>query len=361
MSYFRYFFIFVLDMNIKKNKSRLFLFLFAFILLLISAYLVYQKYDEYYGKEIRFEESSVYFYIHTNDSYQDLLSNLSAENIIKDIEAFDWLAQKKNLPRHVIPGMYRIKSNISMNDLIIQLRSGMQEEVKLVFNKERTKEDLASTIAGQLELSADSFLRYLNLPQYTEKFNFDTANIISMFIPNTYHVFWTIRTDQLFKRMKLEYDKFWNKRKSTLSNHPLNPNEVIILASIIEEETSKNDEKSRMAGVYLNRLAKGIPLQADPCLKFALRDFGRKRILDQDKKINSRYNTYKYAGLPPGPICTPSIKSIDAVLHFEKHNYYYFCAKDDFSGYHHFSKSLREHNRYARKYHKALNEKRIYK
>nr|MDA3853949.1 endolytic transglycosylase MltG [Bacteroidales bacterium] len=175
-------------------------------------------------------------------------------------------------------------------------------------------------------------------------------------------IYWTIDAESLFKRMKREYDAFWNKDRMAQSKAiGYSPVEVMTIASIVDEETLKAFEKPIMAGVYINRLKRGIPMQACPTLKYALNDFTIKRILYEHKEVDSPYNTYKYKGLPPGPIRVPSTRTIDAVLNYKKHNYLYFCAKEDFSGEHYFSKTLREHNAYAQRYHKALNKQRIYK
>ena len=183
-----------------------------------------------------------------------------------------------------------------------------------------------------------------------------------MFIPNTYEFFWTTDPEQFTDRMKKEYEDFWSgERDRKAKRMEMSRSEVVTLASIVDEETMYNDENERVAGVYVNRLEQGIPLQADPTLKFAMGDFTVKRILNEDKKIESPYNTYKFKGLPPGPISIPSVSAIDGVLNYENHNYIFFCAKADFSGNHAFARSISEHNRNAREYQKALNKRRIYR
>jgi len=185
---------------------------------------------------------------------------------------------------------------------------------------------------------------------------------MTLFVPNTYQIFWNIEPEKFIARMKKEYDAFWSgKRSEQAAAMGMTADEIVTLASIVQEETNKNDEKPRVAGVYVNRLKSNWLLQADPTLKFALGDFTIRRVLDTHKEIDSPYNTYKYTGLPPGPICMPDVSSIDAVLNYEQHNYYYFCAKDDMSGYHVFENTLSKHNLNARKYHNALNRARIYR
>lgn len=205
-------------------------------------------------------------------------------------------------------------------------------------------------------------MKCFNDYDFIHSLGFDFETIISIFIPNTYEIYWTTDAVSLFKRMKREYDAFWNEDRMALSKAiGYNPVEVITIASIIEEETLKSSEKPIIAGVYINRLKRGIPMQACPTLKFALNDFTIKRVLYEHMEVESPYNTYKNKGLPPGPVRVPDARSIDAVLNYQKHSYLYFCAKEDFSGEHYFSKTLKQHNAYAQRYHKALNKQKIYK
>jgi len=232
----------------------------------------------------------------------------------------------------------------------------------LIFNNIRTLEQFSGRISEQIEADSIEIIKFLSKKENISKYGFNNATIVSLFIPNTYEIYWNISVANFVERMAKEYKKFWNYyRKQKAKNMSLSQSEVSTLASIVEEETIKNDEKSRVAGVYVNRLKKRMRLQADPTIKFALKDFSIKRILKRHLKVESDYNTYTNSGLPPGPINIPSISSIDAVLNYEKHTYYYFCAKEDFSGYHNFAKTLRQHNSNARKYQKELGKKRIYK
>jgi UPF0755 protein len=197
---------------------------------------------------------------------------------------------------------------------------------------------------------------------YLEQYGFNRRTILGMFVPDTYEFWWNTSAEEFIGRMYREYDKFWNRaRTSRAGEINFTPNEVITLASIIINETNKEDEYRRIAGVYINRLRQGIRLQADPTVKYALGDFERKRILKTDTWVDSPYNTYLHAGLPPGPIAIPVIKAIDAVLQYEKHDYIYFCAREDFSGYHNFARTLDQHNKNARSYQKALNRRNILK
>jgi len=248
------------------------------------------------------------------------------------------------------------------NELINMLRSGNQAPVNIVLHNIRTKPELASVVQEKLEADSLAVIRLLNNSSYLEDYGLDTETVRAIFIPNTYEFYWNTSAKQFFERMYQEYQKFWTEKKIEKAKKiDLSRLEVITLASIVEEETIKNDERPTIAGVYMNRLRKGMPLQADPTVRYALQDFTIKRILKKHLVIDSPYNTYKNKGLPPGPINMPSIPSINAVLHYEKHDYLFFCAKDDFSGYHAFAKTHAEHVRNARKYQKALNKRKIWR
>jgi UPF0755 protein len=242
------------------------------------------------------------------------------------------------------------------------LRAGKQDPVKLVFNNIRTKQELAGNISAQIEADSVSILTKLDDNNYLKQFGFTSQNVMSMFIPNTYEVYWNITAEKFMERMFKENKAFWNeKRIQKLKEIRLTQLEAYTLASIVEKETNQNDEKPDVAGVYINRLRDGWLLQADPTLVFALGDFSIKRVLNVYKTINSPYNTYMYLGLPPGPICLPSISSIDAVLNFRQHKYMYFCAREDFSGYHNFAVTLDQHLLNAAKYQQALDKQGIKK
>ncbi len=251
---------------------------------------------------------------------------------------------------------------MSNNELINMLRSGLQEPVNVVINIARTSDELAGKIAEQIEAPEEDLLNLMNDDQYLKPYGFDKQTVLGMFIPNTYEFWWNTNAESFFKRMYHEYDKFWNReRMGRAREMNFTRNQVITLASIVINETNKDDEYRRIAGVYINRLNQGIRLQADPTVKYALGDFERQRILKTDTYIRSPYNTYMHDGLPPGPIALPGINAIDAVLQYEKNDYLYFCAKEDFSGYHNFARTLAQHNKNARSYQKALNRRKILK
>ena len=295
----------------------------------------------------------VSLYIPTGADYQYVKNEIVAMNVLKSEKAFNWLAKKANYDENVHPGRYVLVDGMTNQQLITMLRMGYQTPVKVVFNNMRTVEQLAGRISEQIEADSTSIVDAI----------YATDNVdATTFIPNTYEFYWNTDAEDFVEKMVVEYNRFWNEtRLEKAKNIKLTQREVSILASIIDKETSKTSEMPRIAGVYMNRLNKRWPLQADPTLIFALGDYNIRRVLDVHKNIDSPYNTYKYAGLPPGPICIPSIAAIDAVLNAEKHNYYYFCAKDDLSGYHVFAKNINEHNRNAEKYRRALNKQKIYR
>ncbi len=295
----------------------------------------------------------VSLYIPTNADYQYVKNELISLNVLKSKNAFDWLAKRSNYDENVHPGRYILTDGMTNQQLINMLRMGYQTPVKVVFNNMRTVEQLAGRISDQIEADSISIINEINNNPDVDA---------TTFIPNTYEFYWNTDADDFVDKMIVEHKRFWNEtRMQKAKDIRLTPRQVSILASIVDKETTKTSEMPRIAGVYLNRINKRWPLQADPTLVFALGDYNIRRVLDVHKNIDSPYNTYKFAGLPPGPICIPSIAAIDAVLNAEKHNYYYFCAKDDLSGYHVFAKNITEHNRNAEKYRKALNKNKIYK
>lgn len=301
-------------------------------------------------------------YIHTGSKYEDVLTTLKSEGLIKSMFTFKLVAGRMNYPKHIKPGKYILKPGMGNYRLVQLLRSGKQDPVFLIFNNIRTKQEFASRISLQLEADSVTILKHLNDNAFMQKFNLNAENALTLFIPNTYQLWWNTTTDDFFERMAKESKRFWDKeRLDKAAALKLKPNQVVILASIVEKETNKNDEKPVVAGVYLNRLKKGMFLQADPTLVFAWKDFTIRRVLNIHKTINSPYNTYKFRGLPPGPIYLPDSKSIDAVLNYKHHDYIYFCAKEDFSGYHNFARTPAEHHINAIRYQKALDAKNIKK
>ncbi|PLX16639.1 MAG: endolytic transglycosylase MltG [Salinivirgaceae bacterium] len=306
-------------------------------------------------------QKEISFYIRHTDDYESIKSKLVEQNIVEDIETFDWVAQKMNLPNHIYSGRYLIRPNLNNRNLIELLRSGQQTPIRITFNNIRTKEQLALRLSEEIEPDSAEIAELLFNSAIAKKYGFDSESFLCMFIPNTYEVYWDISTTQLFDRMHKEYTRFWTEeKKSKAKSMKLTPVEISILASIVQKESSFIEEYPEIAGVYYNRLKRGMKLQADPTVVYAAGDFTIKRVLLKHLAIDSPYNTYKYKGLPPGPISLPTIQAINSVLNKKSHKYFYFCAKDDFSGKHVFSKTHRQHIENANRYRRALNKRKIY-
>ncbi|MBQ3710261.1 MAG: endolytic transglycosylase MltG [Bacteroidales bacterium] len=296
-------------------------------------------------------------YVPTGASFEQIKDSLYTHEIIVNKKSFEAVAASKKCSQNIHPGRYILKNGMSNKQLCNMLRGGLQTPVKVTFNNMRDVAMLAGRVSEQIEADSLSIVSYLNDSGHLAELGFTRETIPAMFLPNTYEFYWNTDAAQFVSKMKKEYDKYWNAdRCDKAKTLGLTPIQVSTLASIVDKETNKTNEMSRIAGVYMNRLKSGWLLQADPTLVFAVGDFGLKRVLNVHKEVESPYNTYKYPGLPPGPICIPSLASINAVLNTEKHNYYYFCAKDDLSGYHVFAKTLSEHNRNAEKYHRKIKE-----
>ncbi len=305
-------------------------------------------------------EETVYAYIDEKTSFDDLGEFLIDSAGAQNIDFFNILASAFEYPDNMRTGKYAIDPGISSIDLINRLRRGQQTPTRITFNNVRFLDDLAKRLDEQLMLTADDILTRLTDPAYCDSLGFNTETIRAMFIPNTYEVYWNISPDRLLTRMKKEYDTFWNDdRKTKAEKIGLTPIEVAILASIVEEETAVADEYPIVAGLYINRLHRGMLLQADPTVKYAVGDFMLQRILYAHLEIDSPYNTYIYPGLPPGPLRIPTIQSLNAVLNYTKHNYLYMVAKEDFSGRHNFASTLTEHNNNANRYRAELNRRNI--
>lgn len=330
----------------------------AAIACLIFILIVYQR---VFSPNVNLEDRTfIYFYVPTGAGFDSILTLLEEQGIIEDPESFRWLSYRKNYHNHVHSGRYRIENGMSNNKLINLLRSGNQEPVDLTFNHVRSRGELSSVVAGQIEPDSASIYRAITSDSLASLYGFTGMNFYAVFIPNTYEVYWDISTNALLQRMVSEYDFFWKGERERLAREMgMTRMQVMILASIVDEETYITEEEPVIAGVYINRLRKGMRLQADPTIKYAVGDMDMKRILKKHLEIDSPFNTYRRAGLPPAPIVIPSISAIDAVLHHENHDYLYFCAKGDFSGRHDFSKTLAQHNRNARLYQKALDRRKI--
>lgn len=307
-------------------------------------------------------DKTVYIYIDSKRDYKALLKELEDTAKLESVSNFDLLASALSYKDNVKTGRYAVNPNMNISDFIKILRNGSQTPIKLKFNNLRLKEDLVQRIGEQLMLDEKDLLDALNNVQKCQELGFDTQTIVAMFIPNTYEIYWDINLNSFLQRMKTEYNNFWtDKRMSRSREIGLTPIEVSILASIVEEECTYAAEYPVVAGLYLNRIKIGQPLQADPTVKFAVGDFSLRRILFKHLEIDSPYNTYQHQGLPPGPIRIPSIKGIDAVLNHTEHKFLYMCSKEDFSGYHNFAETHAEHERNAARYRRELNARKIYK
>jgi UPF0755 protein len=342
----------------KKKTNSLLLWIIGILLLLIVSAGTY-AYSLIF-KPFSLPET-VYVYIDEQKNYEEVISQLQEKAGLPSEKIFRLLADRMNYPNKMKTGRYAISNGITMPDAIRLLRSGNQTPVDITFNNIRTREILAGRISQQLMMDSVTLLNALNDSTIAEKYGFSRDTFIAMFIPNTYEVYWDTGIENLLERMKNEYEAFWNEtRRKNAANIGLTPLEVSTLAAIVEEETSYADEYPIVAGLYLNRLNKGMRLEADPTVKFAVGDISLRRILYKHLEVESPYNTYKIGGLPPGPIRIPSIRAIDATLSPQQHNYLFMCAKEDLSGRHNFAVTHAEHARNAVRYQRALNARGIY-
>jgi UPF0755 protein len=295
-------------------------------------------------------------------TFDAVLDSLKQNKMLNDEQSFRFLSKLMKYNENVKMGRYELRPDLGNYEAIKKLRSGSQDPLTVTFNNIRLRQDLAQKLGTRFAFGPDSLGKYLDSPAVCQSYGFDTNTVVCMFIPNSYEMFWTIKPKALLDRMASEYKKFWTPaRQQKAKALNLSQSEVQTLASIVQGETNKTDEQPRVAGVYLNRLRQNIKLEADPTVIFALRDFGIRRLLNRQLSVDSPYNTYRYAGLPPGPINLPSINAIDAVLNAEQHDYLFFVVDARFNGYHTFSKTLSEHLANARLYQKALTERKIMK
>ena len=328
------------------------------ILLLTTGFLVWKI----AGPGTSFEGKRYFLYIHTGSNYSDVVQTLEKDHVIKSPGFFALVARKAELPEKIRAGKYEIKQGESVLNIVRTLKNGKQSPVNLVITKLRTKEDFARLAGRQLECDSLAIISYITNNDSLRAFGLDSNAVMTAIMPNTYTFYWNTTAPKLFRRLLSETEKFWTEdRRQKARNLGLTPEQVYILSSIIEEETNKYDEMPLMASVYINRLNRGMFLGADPTIKYALRNFAAKRVNLKmiSESAGSPYNTYRNKGLPPGPICTPSIKTIDAVLNAARTDYLYFCARADFSGYHAFAATNAEHLKNAREYQKALNRLQI--
>lgn len=332
-------------------KKLLFILLLIFLLIAaLGGYLVL-------GSGTSFKAASYDLYIHSGMNYEQLDSILTTDDVIAHPAVFNFLAKRVSYPAGMKAGKYEIRQGMSLLSILKMLKNGRQVPVNLVITKLRTREDLASLIGRKFECDSASFMRYMNNTDTLRFYELDTNTFMTMVFPNTYTYFWNTTPSRIFKKMESAAQAYWTPtRLQEASNHNLNRKTAYILASIVEEETTRKDDKPKIASVYLNRIGTGMRLSADPTVKYALRRFDLKRVYEKYLLVESPYNTYMNAGLPPGPICTPSMESLDAVLNAPQTKYFYFVAKPDFSGYSNFAETFPEHIKFAREYQKALDE-----
>ncbi|MBL0127504.1 MAG: endolytic transglycosylase MltG [Flavobacteriales bacterium] len=336
--------------------------LLALCALLGVAAVGYWGWQRISGPATRFEEEARILLIPTGADFETVVDSLKRIEAITDEDGFRFLSSRKKYTHRVKPGRYVVKRGMSLNALVNKLRSGEQDPVRITFTNIRSLPELAGRLGRGLEPDSVTFLTSFLDPDVQQEVGLSKETFISLFLPDTYEIWWTTTPKQFVMRMQKEHDRFWTVERIAMADeHGLSRAEVSTLASIVQAETVKATDAPRIAGVYMNRLRIGMPLQADPTLKFALGLNDVSRILDQDKEVLSPYNTYKNQGLPPGPINMPEPRFLDAVLRAEKHDYLYFCARADLSGYSDFAKSYEQHLVNARRYQRALNQRKIYR
>ena len=308
-------------------------------------------------KSTNFKGEQVYVQ-YNNEGLSQFADSLVAKKIIFEKTSFLLFAQVFKVEDRIKPGKFLIKRKTNLIDLIRMFRNNRQATVKLVLNKVRTKEEFAKLIATAFEKDSTAVMTFLSSNDSLQSFNTDTTQLFTLLIPNTYEFYWSSSMAQIISKLKKEQSLFWsqNNRIQKAELKGMSQDQIYTLASIVEEETNYDSDKSLIASVYQNRLKKQMPLQACPTIKYAMQDFTITRIYEKYLSNTSPYNTYRVKGLPPGPICTPAAKTIDLVLDAPKTDYIYFVAKADFSGYHHFSNNYAEHDRYAKEYQRKLDE-----
>jgi UPF0755 protein len=335
----------------KPSKGLVFFLLFSILLISFGFY----TYQICYTPNILVGKQDRVFVIPAGADFHYIQKEFHEKNVTQDLASFVFLSKLMKYKENVKPGRYVLAAGMTNIEAIRLLRAGIQEPVKITFNNVRLIRDLSEKITKNLNLKPQEFEAALIDFTMHNKYGFNKENILTMFIPNTYEVYYNISGEELISRMYREYELFWDdERKSKARAVGFTPIEISILASIVQAESIKPDEAPVIAGLYINRLKKGIPLQADPTLVYAVGDFTLKRVLNEHKEIDSPYNTYRYAGLPPGPINMPEINSLNAVLNYNKSNYLYMCAREDFSGYHNFTGDYQQHMNNAIRYQRAL-------
>ena len=346
-----------------KSKGGVFKKIVMLFVLCALTFAAYWVYENIFKSNVQLNSKKfTYIYIKTNATFDDVLEELYSENIIEDRKSFEWIAKGMNLPNNIHSGKFRIDMKMSNRSIINMIKKGKQEKVKLFFNSQiRTKEQFIDYVSDKLEIENADLNNYCsNESILNEKYGLNSENFMSFIIPKTYEVNWTIPLDELFSLFEKSYSDVWTKEnisKAKVLGYTIP--ELVTIASIVQSESHIKTEQQKIAGVYINRLKQDMKLQADPTIVFANGNFDVQRVLSVDKEIDSPYNTYRYKGLPPGPICLVNTSVIDAVLNYTKHNYTYFCANADFSGYSCFTNEYSIHQKNAKAYQTALNKRGI--
>ncbi|MBR5850382.1 MAG: endolytic transglycosylase MltG [Alistipes sp.] len=338
----------------KKNLAQRLKYLFLGAVV-VAAAVAAIAFWQFRGNALRGEYE---LFLSRKADYQALTDSLMPH--LKHRAAFRFYARHLNLEQSFKPGHYCFAPKMDVIRVVRMLKLGEQTPVRVTINNARTHAFLAGKLAGQIDADSVEIYSVLTNPATAKRVGFSELTLFSMFLPDTYECYWTMTPDEWVDRMKREYDRFWNEeREAKRKRIGLTRLEVMTIASIVYEETRQTDEMPRVAGVYINRLKKGMKLQADPTVKYAMQDFSLRRILHKHLQYDSPYNTYRYKGLPPSPICMPGKNAIEAVLNYEKHNYLFFCARPTFDGYHNFAVTYAEHKRNARAYSAELNRRKI--
>jgi len=336
---------------------------FFLIIILVLGVGGYLAYKTIYQPNVNLgDKKSQIIYIPTGSSFSDVVQILMENNIIENRSTFEWLSEKKKYNNAIKPGKYRVLGNMNNNELINLLRAGIQEPVELNFNGLKTKSQLISRLSKRIEADSLSLYYAFNDNAYLKKYGFHSSTVQALFIPDTYEFYWNTSVDEFFERMASAYKTFWTEeRMQKAQQMGFSQTEVAVLASIVQsEQCCDSNEQKMIAGLYINRLNKGMLLQSDPTVIFAIGDFSIQRVSFEQTRFNSPFNTYMYKGLPPAPIGFVSKSSMDAVLNYTKSDYIYMCAKEDFSGKHNFAKTYQEHQQFAKKYRAALNARNIH-
>lgn len=343
----------------KKKRS----FIVSFIVICLLGAGGYYAYIKFFAATISLKDKNyTYIYIERGDTFEDLISDINAENIISDTESFEWLARKMKLEKNIHPGKYRITKGMTTRQIINLVKYNKQEKVKLTYNSQiHNLDEFIDYTDNKLGLSDSELEEILaDEKKLREDFGLDPENAFALIVPGSYELSWAVSAAELIDTLKNLYHRQWNSaRLAQAKKTGYSVPELITLASIVQSESSIQSEQARIAGVYINRLKVNMPLQADPTLRFANKCFDTQRFWDSDKQVNSRYNTYKYKGLPPGPICLVYPQAIDATLNYVKHKYLYFCAKPELNGYSDFSTNYDQHYKYASAYQKAMTKRGI--